>query len=153
MNSTSRAWRLVSIAARSPAFSITGPAVGPDRHAELVGDDVGERRLAEPGRAVEQHVIERFAALLRRGDRDVQVLADALLADVVVERARAQPRLVLDVLVHPRRGDEAIVGHVTRHRPGHGRISAFSASRSAVSNVASGVGGDALSSAFSAGAR
>ena len=49
--------------ARSPGFSITGPAVGADRHAQLVGDDVRQRRLAEAGRAVEQHVIERLAAL------------------------------------------------------------------------------------------
>ena len=75
------------------------PRGRPDRHAELVGDDVGERRLAEPRRAVEQHVIERFAALLRRGNRDVQVLADAVLADVLVERPRPQTGFVLDVLV------------------------------------------------------
>ena len=93
MKSTSRSCRLVSIAARSPAFSITGPAVERIGDAELVGDDVGERRLAEPGRAVEQHVIERFAALLRRRNRDLEVLAHAVLADVFVERARPQPGL------------------------------------------------------------
>ena len=71
-----------------------GPAVGADRHAQLVGDHVGERRLAEAGRTVEQHVIERLAALLRGRDRDVQVLADAVLPDVVVERraGAAPPR-------------------------------------------------------------
>ena len=81
------------------------------RHAQLVGDDVGERRLAEPGRAVQQHVIERLAALPGGGNRDLQVLADAILADVVVERARAQARFVLRVLVDARGGDEAVVGH------------------------------------------
>ena len=63
MKSTSRACRFERMPARSPGFSITGPGRRPDRHAELVGDDVGERRLAEPRRAVEQHVIERLAAL------------------------------------------------------------------------------------------
>ena len=59
--------------------------------AQLVADDVGERRLAETGRAVEQHVIERLAALRGRGDRHLQVLADAILADVVVEARGRSP--------------------------------------------------------------
>ena len=46
-----------------------GAGGGAHRHAQLVADDVGERRLAEPGRAEQQHVIERLAALPRRGDR------------------------------------------------------------------------------------
>ena len=62
------------------------------RHAKLVADHIGQRRLAEPGRTVEQHVIERLAALPRRGNRHVQVLAHAFLADVVVERPRPQTR-------------------------------------------------------------
>ena len=107
-----------------------------DLHAQLVGDHVRERRLAEPGRTVQQHVIERFAALPRRRDRHLQVLADAVLPDVVVERPRAQARLVLDVFVHARGGDEAIVhGHAVTRLAEHQR---FSAGRSAVSNVASG---------------
>ena len=32
------------------------------RHADLGGDDVGQRGLAEPGRAGEQDVVERLAA-------------------------------------------------------------------------------------------
>ena len=99
MKSTSRALRLVRIAARSPGRSSTGPGRRAHRHAQLVADDVRERRLAEPGRTVEQHVIERLAALPRRGDRHVEVLAHALLADVVGERARPQPGFVLGVVV------------------------------------------------------
>ena len=53
---------------------------------------------------MQQHVIERLAALLGGGDRDVQVLADAILADVLVELARPQPRFVLRVVVDARRG-------------------------------------------------
>ena len=118
------------------------------RHAHLVADHVGERRLAEAGRTVQQHVIERLAALLRRGDRHLQVLADAILADVLVEHARAQARFVLRVLVDARRGDEAIVRHFAP------------ASRSACFSVAleAGVGRDptvliAASTAFSASGR
>ena len=143
MKSTSRSWRFVSIAARSPAFSITGPAVDRIAHAELVGDDVGERRLAEPGRAVEQHVIERLAALLGRGDRHLQVLAHAILPDVVVERARPQPGLVLASSSARAARDEAVVGHAPF-------IIDRSASRSACSKPASGDALSTLSMAFSA---
>ena len=101
---------------RSPGFSIAGPGRRAHRHAHLVADHVGQRRLAEPGRPVQQHVIERLAALLRRGDRDLQVLADAILADVLVEQARAQPRLVLRVFVDARRGHEAVVRHLATSR-------------------------------------
>ena len=123
MKSTSRACRLVSIAARSPGFSITGPAVGRIATPSSLAMTRGERRLAEPGRPVEQHVIERLAALLRRGDRHLQVLAHAILADVLVERPRPQPRLVLDVLVVARRFHQTIVHSVgtpsapCSHRP------------------------------------
>ena len=37
---------------------------GAHADAQLVGDDAGERRLAEAGRAGEQHVVERLAAVL-----------------------------------------------------------------------------------------
>ena len=71
------------------------PGGRPNRHAQLVGDHRRQRRLAEPGGTVEQHVVERFAALFRGFDRHVQVLADPILADVFVERARTEARLVL----------------------------------------------------------
>ena len=96
---------------RSPGFSIAGPDVARTGTPISLRDHVGERRLAEARRTVQQHVIERFAALLGGGDRDLQVLADAILADVLVERARPQPGFVLRVFVDARRGDEAIVGH------------------------------------------
>ena len=100
MKSTSRACRFVSDrrrdrrASRSPAPR--SRRIGTPSSFAMT---YGERRLAEPRRAVEQHVVERLAALLRGGDRDLEVLAHAILADVLVERARAQARFVLDVLV------------------------------------------------------
>ena len=39
-------------------------------HAELVRDDVRQRRLAESRRSEQQHVVERLAALARRLDED-----------------------------------------------------------------------------------
>ena len=56
-------------------------------------------------------MIQWFLALLRRGDRDLQVLADAILADVVVQDARAEPGFVLRVLVDARRRDDSRIRH------------------------------------------
>ena len=89
---------------------------GAHGHAHLVADDVGERGLAEAGRAVEQHVIERFAASDRGGNRHLQVVAHAVLADVLGERPRTQSRLVLCVLVHDPWSDQALV-HLSHELP------------------------------------
>ena len=59
------------------------------RHAELGGDDVGERGLAEPGRAGEQDVVERLAAPPRRLDEDRQLVGDLTLVDEVGRAAAA----------------------------------------------------------------
>jgi hypothetical protein len=53
------------------------PRGGADRRAKLVADDVGQRRLAQPWRPVQQNVIQRFAPLEGGGDRHLQVLADS----------------------------------------------------------------------------
>ena len=75
--------------------SSAGPATGADADAELLADDVREPRLAEPGRAGEQDVVERLAARLRGVERDRELLLHALLADEVVEPARPQRLLEL----------------------------------------------------------
>ena len=112
MNSTSPAPEVRDDADQVARLLDRRPGGRAHRHAHLVADHVRERRLAEAGRTVQQHVIERLAALPRGGDRDVQVLADAVLPDVLVEPARPQPGLVLRVLVDARRGDEAVVRHL-----------------------------------------
>jgi hypothetical protein len=121
------------------------PGGGAHRHAHLIADHVSQRRLAESRRAVQEYVIERFIAAARRGDRHMEIVADAILADVFVERARAQPRLVLRVLGGGRRHHQARIG---RHR-----ISSRSADRSACSNDGSGVAFNVDSTAFSAAGR
>ena len=77
--------------------------------AELIGDDAGQRRLAEARRAVEQDVVERLAARERRLDEDGEVRLDLLLADVFIQLARAQAVLpvVGALLVH--RDDAVLV--------------------------------------------
>ena len=60
---------------------------------------------------MQQHVIHRLGALLRGGDRDLQVFANAILADVFVEPPRTQSGFVLRVFVDACRGDQTIVAH------------------------------------------
>ena len=59
-----------------------------DRH--LMGDDVSESGLAQPGRPVQEDVVQRLAALLGGGDADAQVVLDLLLADELLQQARPQ---------------------------------------------------------------
>jgi hypothetical protein len=54
-----------------------------DIDAHLIGDHVRQRRLAKPGRAVEQNVIERLAAPTRGRDQYPEILLDLLLPDQV----------------------------------------------------------------------
>ena len=81
------------------------PRGAADGHAQLGGDDVRERRLAETGRPAEQHVVEHVAARARGVDLHAQILAHVLLADVLVERARPQRGLDEEVLVQRLRHD------------------------------------------------
>ena len=71
---------------------------------------------------------EGFAALRCRPDRDMEVLADALLPDVFVERPRPESRLVLSLVVTPAGVDQA--------RLIHPFINPLSTSRSATSKPA-----------------
>src|SRR5438445_13750056 len=73
---------------------------------ELVGDDMGERRLAESRRAEQQHVIERLFALFRGLDEDRELAANFFLSDVLVKRAWPQRSVEHFFLwVHRRGGD------------------------------------------------
>ena len=54
-------------------------------HAEFGRDDVAQRRLAEAGRAEQQHMVERLAALSGRADENLQLLAHLGLADILVQ--------------------------------------------------------------------
>ncbi len=77
--------------------------------AQLLGEDLRQRRLAEPGRTGKEHVVERLAALARRLDEDLEVGARLLLTDELGERARPE-RGLGGVGVALRAGDDA-VGH------------------------------------------
>src|SRR6185369_5000599 len=90
----------------------------PEADAELVGDDVRERRLAEPGRAEQEDVVHRLAAALGRADEDLELLARLRLADVLGERLRAQGPL--DRFLGRRAGNAAHDPRVQRRAVGAG---------------------------------
>src|SRR2546428_2875463 len=113
---------------------VTGLQVGQDAHqvaaalqrrpggrddvrAHLVSDHVRQRRLAQPGRPVQQDVVERLAALLGGLDADPQAFHDLGLADAFVQRLRAEAAYKL--FICRRIGGRLLVGwHSVRF--GHG---------------------------------
>ena len=70
--------------------SRAGPDVVCTLTSSLVGDDAGERRLAEPRRTGEQDMVERVSAVASRLHEDLKLLLDGRLAHEVVEALGAQ---------------------------------------------------------------
>src|SRR5205085_7533039 len=83
-----------------------------DVAAHLVGDDVGERRLADAGGAIQQDVVEGLAALAGGFGEDVEIALGFPLAYVLAQPLGAQAQLELTLLV-ARRGsrDDSVFGH------------------------------------------
>ena len=79
-NSTSPSSRLVRIAARSLGRSSAGPDVGWNPAPISIGDDLGERGLAEARRSAEQQVVDRLAPSPGAVDQQRELLLDPLLA-------------------------------------------------------------------------
>ena len=73
-----------------------------DRGAHLLGDDVGERGLSEPGGAGEQHMIEGFTPAPGRRKEDREVFLDLPLPDELGEPFG--PQRLFEVFVAPDRG-------------------------------------------------
>ena len=61
--------------------------------AQLVGNDVAQRRLTQTRRAKQQHVVERFVALFGCSNKNLQLLAHLGLAHIVVQQFGAQGAL------------------------------------------------------------
>jgi hypothetical protein len=81
-----------------------------DGDAHLGGDDVSEGGLAKAGRAVEEQVVERFAALLGGVDGDAEVVLELLLADELVEAPGAKCGFQRLVFVLDFAGSDALLG-------------------------------------------
>ena len=74
-----------------------GAAGDLEAHAQLVGDDVGQRGLTQSRRAVQQRVVEGLAAVLGSLDEDAQVVNDADLTGEVLKAQGAQGLLEVAV--------------------------------------------------------
>ena len=68
-------------------------------NAEFARDDMGERGFAEARRPREENVVEDLAAHARRLDRHAENFFEALLADELRNRARAQRKVELAFLL------------------------------------------------------
>src|SRR5688572_3052112 len=69
----------------------------------LVREDARQRRLAEAGRAIEQHVVDALSALPRGLDRDAKAGDGLILTDVLLEGPRTELALELRFLGGRRR--------------------------------------------------
>ena len=76
-----------------------GPARRLDVGAELVGDNGGQRGLAEPGRAGEQDVVSRLAARLGGLDHDGERFLHLRLTQVVAQKLRPQAAVDREVFL------------------------------------------------------
>jgi len=118
---------------------------GTQTDAQLLANDEGETRLAEPRRADQEQMVERLPAAASGFERDRELLLDALLADELAQVARSQRALEL-VLLRPdrRRQELSLFGRLAAH------AAFFKASRTRSSGDASG---SVSASAVSASAR
>ena len=80
----------------------------PDLGAHLRRHDVRQRGLAEAGRAVEEHVIDRLRPVARRVDEDPEVLLDPILTGELIETARTNGRLQRPLLLADFRARDAL---------------------------------------------
>ena len=79
-----------------------------DVAAHFPGDDVRDGGLAQAWRAVEDGVVQGFAAALRRLDADPQGFFHAFLAGVVVQGLRAQGAFGVLFFFQEMVGDDAV---------------------------------------------
>ena len=88
-----------------------GARGGADLRTHLGGHDVGEGRLAQAGRAVEEDVIDRLLAVAGGVDQDRQVLLDPILAGELVEAPRPDGRLEGDLVLGDDGAGDPLDGH------------------------------------------
>ena len=66
------------------------PAGLPQVHPQLGRNDVAERSLAQPGRAEQEHMVQRLAPLAGRTDEDLQLLPRLGLPNVLLQQLGTQ---------------------------------------------------------------
>src|SRR6266511_817280 len=76
-----------------------GPGDDADPHPELLLDDEGEARLAQPGRTDEENVVQRLAAAPGRLQSYLELCLDSFLSDELVQPPRTQR--AVEVFISP----------------------------------------------------
>src|ERR1700680_1111439 len=102
---------LLRMPTRSSFFCKTGPEGLLPADAQLGRDDARERRLAEAGRPVEQHVIHGLAAVFGGLDRNRQILLHPGLSGEVGQTDGAKRGFKLPLLFAQRRRYNALFPH------------------------------------------
>ena len=69
-------------------------------NAHLIGDNTGQCGLAQPRRAIEQHMIQGFSPGFGCLNIDFQIFFGLLLADIFIQRLRPQTVICADILLH-----------------------------------------------------
>ncbi len=82
-----------------------------ESHAQFRGDDGGERRFAQAGRAVQQDMIHGFAALLGGFDGDAEILFELRLAGEIVQLGGPECSFELALALESRGRNDTIVAH------------------------------------------
>jgi hypothetical protein len=101
---------------RQIAFSLQErPSAGLNGDIQFIGDNLGESGLAETGRAVEQDVIESFAARARGFDGDGYIFLDALLTDVFFKPLGADACFDAGIFIKGLTGDDSLLGSLRHH--------------------------------------
>jgi hypothetical protein len=70
---------------------------------------MGERRLAQAGRTIQQHMIDRFIPPLRRLNQYRQVRAQVVLTDQIMQALRTQGLIQYGFLLLKSWGDYAVI--------------------------------------------
>src|SRR3984957_15867938 len=87
-----------------------------DGRAHFVGENLRERGLAQSGRAIKQHMVERIAAIARGVHGNFQIFFHARLADEVFDLLRTNGCVKARVFLERFAGNDsaAIFGHSSR---------------------------------------
>ena len=84
------------------------PRAGLDRNIQFIRDNLRERGFAQSRRAIQKHVVQRFAPAARRVDRNLNIFFDAFLSDVFVEAFRAHAHVNARVFLKRLPGNNAL---------------------------------------------
>src|SRR5271155_2522253 len=93
------------------------PRADLDRRSHLIRQNLRQRRLAQPRRPVQQHMIQRLTPRARCFHRNLQIFFHPILPDVIGKLLRANAGLYARILIErlPRNNSFSTVRHLSCH--------------------------------------